>query len=141
MYLRTCAIALSGIPSGMHPYGMPTITGIFSFLPSDSFLRNEQPSSKLRITNYELRITNYELRRNNLSSQRENLSAQRENLSAQRENLSAQRENLSAQRENLFRQRENLFTQRENFVPHVCHRPSLHPATFLPLPRQKSKNR
>jgi hypothetical protein len=29
-------------PVGMHPYGMPTTTGTLPFLPSDSFLRNEQ---------------------------------------------------------------------------------------------------
>jgi hypothetical protein len=29
-------------PVGMHPYGMPTATGTLPFLPSDSFLRNEQ---------------------------------------------------------------------------------------------------
>jgi hypothetical protein len=29
-------------PDGMHPYGMPTTTGTLLFLPSDSFLRNEQ---------------------------------------------------------------------------------------------------
>ncbi|MDR1343052.1 MAG: hypothetical protein LBK18_07360 [Prevotellaceae bacterium] len=29
-------------PGGMHPYGMPTTTGTLPFLPSDSFLRNEQ---------------------------------------------------------------------------------------------------
>ncbi|MDR1668013.1 MAG: hypothetical protein LBS03_10070, partial [Bacteroidales bacterium] len=86
-------------------------------------------------------MKNYELRITNLPAQRENLFTQRENLSTQRENLPAQRENLSTQRENLFTQRENLFTQRENFVPHVCNRLSLQPATFQPLPQQKSKNR
>jgi hypothetical protein len=34
--------ALLWHPVGMHPYGMPTTTRTLPFLPSDSFLRNEQ---------------------------------------------------------------------------------------------------
>jgi hypothetical protein len=78
---------------GMHPHGMPTITGIFSFLPSDSFLRNEE-KIYLRKEKIYLRKEKIYLRKEKIYLRKEKIYLRKEKIYLRKEKIYLRKEKI-----------------------------------------------